>query len=489
MARFIVTMMKKKSYLHPKMLYIASFSELWERFSFYIVEALLIVYLIDIKHLPQDDSYTLLGTYLSNSFILTIIGSYFGQNIIGFRSSVNLGALIMASGYALLLHQNLAFLYHGLALIVVGSAFFKPNMACFVGALYKTQKSADYSAAFNIYYACIMIGVILSTSVSGYILEHFGWDVNFLLASICMLLSFFIFILGNKLFYKNTQNRLTTGLMKSKLFSLRWPITFLVCLILWAFLHLALSYRWIGQLEMLLCGFCLFCYFVYTIYALAAANHSPQNFIACIILLFFSGIYWSILFQIFFSFNLMNKLLFERSFLGVTIPLPVFMGVEAFFVIVFSPLLGKLWLTLDSIDIEIGIFFKYALAFTACALGLITFLTALHTTSTPSFYWIILAYAFIGLGEAILAPTALAMIGQLNPPEKTGLMMSALYVFWGFGTKLSDVLASWSVYPAKLQDPYLIAPFFYHALFDYLKITAVIILLSLIAHRVFKTSR
>ena len=133
----------------PFMLYVASFSELWERFSFYIVEALLVVYLIESKHLSQSYSYELLGTYISNSFILTVVGSYFGQKILGFRGAVNLGALLMSIGYALLLDPNITYLYHGLALIVVGSAFFKPNMACFVGSLYKIKTNARYYAGYN----------------------------------------------------------------------------------------------------------------------------------------------------------------------------------------------------------------------------------------------------------------------------------------------------------------------------------------------------
>lgn len=104
----------------------------------------------------------------------------------------------MSVGYALLLHSELSYLYHGLSLIAFGSALFKPNMACFVGSLYPRKNSPRYQAAYNIYYGAIMLGVILSTSISGYILDYFGWDVNFSLACFCMILALGVFWLGNQ---------------------------------------------------------------------------------------------------------------------------------------------------------------------------------------------------------------------------------------------------------------------------------------------------
>lgn len=465
---------------HPNLLYIASFSELWERFSFYIVEALLIVYLIEWKHLPQSYSYELLGTYIANSFILTVFGAYFGQKIIGFRQAVNLGAFLMSIGYALLLNPSLPYLHHALALIVVGSAFFKPNMACFVGSLYKIKTGARYGAAYNIYYAAIMIGVILSTSISGYVLEYFGWDANFSIASFCMMFAFIVFWIGNQCFHAR-EDATSAGLSKP---FLSWLLTCLVCVLLWWFVQTALYFSAVAYWEMVGCVLLIAGMFGYEFKSLP--HEMRRNFIACIVLLFFSCVYWALLFQLFFSFNIMVKLIVNRHFLEFNLPSPLFMGIESLFVVIFSPLLGALWIKKSEQGQQIGLFSKYTFAFVACSLGMLTLIMSLHFSSTPHFLWIILAYACIGLGEAILAPTALAMIAQLNQPAYFGVMMAALYVFWGFGTKFADVLAQWSIFPSTLNDAAEIAPYFYQATIYYFGISAFMVIIALIGRKIFR---
>jgi POT family proton-dependent oligopeptide transporter len=461
-------------YKHPKMLYIASLSELWERFSFYIVEALLVIYLINAKHLPQSESYQLVGTYIANSFILTVFGGYFGQNIIGFKASVHLGALLMAVGYAFLLTDHVASLSQALSLIVVGSAFFKPNMACFVGALYKAKNSARYAAAYNMYYAAIMVGVILSTSISGYVLHYLGWNSNFILATSAMLLAFIIFWMGNKI----TADRVYSSTELFDLGFLRWPITLTTCSIVWIFICYVLENAVFAQIEFIGCFLILGIVFLHEL----TQTDSKLKFIACLILLCLSGLYWALLFQQFFSFNIMINLLINKEIGYFHLPAPIFMGFESFFVIVFSGLLAR-WGSRK--NIQMNIFNKYTLAFAACFIGLVLLYLALYFYTQPYFTWIILAYAFIGLGEAILAPTALAMIAMLNREKMIGVMMASLYIFWGLGTKMADVFAQWSIVPENVQDPILVNACFRQATLYYSLIAGIVCLLCFLGARLF----
>ena len=471
----------------PSMLYIASFSELWERFSFYIVEALLVVYLIESKHLSQSYSYQLLGTYISNSFIFTVIGSYFGQRIIGFKYAVNLGALLMAIGYACLLSPNLNFLYHGLSLIVVGSAFFKPNMACFVGSLYTIKTDARYYAGYNIYYASIMLGVIFSTSVSGYVLHVFGWDANFSIASICMVLAFSIFWLGYRCFVNTAYN--FTSNVESPV--QQWLLTLCAAVLLWFSMHFFLIHTYAAEAELIVCLLIVVMYLVREIhYLYKSQNKDASNallkFIACIVLLIFSCVYWALLFQLFFSLNLMVKFIIDRQFLGFELPSPLFMGIESIFVVLFSIALTRLWAVLERKKTRMKIFTKYTIAFTACCIGFAMLIISLQITSKPHFIWVITSYAFIGLGEAILAPTALAMIAQLNREHRVALMMAILYVFWGFGTKIADIIAQWSLFPPALTDPNLIAPYFNQAIIYYAAISLGVAILAYLGRYFFR---
>lgn len=440
------------------MLYIASFSELWERFSFYIVEALLVVYLIDSKELSQTYSYQLLGTYISNSFMLTIMGSYFGQNIIGYKNGVHLGAFLMAIGYALLLDPYYEFLYHGLALISIGSAFFKPNMACFVGSLYKIKSGHAYKAAYNLYYGLIMFGIILSTSISGYILETWGWYENFALASTSMCFAFLVFYFGNQL---------KPGIQYTPPLKRHQPIfqialTLSTVLLLWWILNYILIHPQWATYEIILILLTMFFYLVYQYRCLR--QEERKNFLACLVLMFCACIYWSLLFQLFFSLNLLVKLFVNRQFFQIEIPAPFFMGLESAFVILFS-FLFSCWHRKPAA--EPSSFLHFAAAFFACFIGFGVLLLALNTNQKPYFTWICCAYGFIGLGEAILAPTALAMIAQLNKKEHLGMMMAILYVFWGYGTKLADYLAQFSIYPPSLHSASAVLPYFHHGILLY----------------------
>lgn len=470
---------KRHSIHHPGMLYVSSFSELWERFSFYIVEALLVVYLIESKHLSQTYSYQLLGTYIANSFVLTLVGAYFGQNIIGFRSGVNLGAVLMSVGYALLLDPDLEDLHRALALIVVGSAFFKPNMACFVGELYQAKNTPRYNAAYSIYYASIMIGVLLSTSISGYVLDLYGWNVTFMLASISMAFAFVVFWVGNVFIHNHDYSKV--HLLTSPY--LRWSLTCAVCFFLWIFMQIALDNPSVAHGEMVVCVLALFGYFFKEL--LSLSKPFRIRFYACVVLLFLSCIYWALLFQLFFSFNVMIKYIVNRQFFQFELPSPLFMGVESFFVILFSPLLGKLWIEMNQKGRTISLFLKYFLAFLSCSIGLFLLFVSLKISPMPHFLWILCAYLFIGLGEAILAPTALAMIGQLSQDAHIGVMMASLYVFWGLGTKLADFLAQWSVFPATLKEAASIAPYFEHAVAGYFCIAFAAAGLSYLGHKVY----
>ena len=442
---------------HPRMLYFASFSELWERFSFYIVEALLVIYLINSKHLPQAESYQIVGTYIANSFILTVFGAYFGQNILGFRASVYFGGFLMAIGYALLLDIDTKYLTEALALIALGSSFFKPNMACFIGSLYKTKGNARYAAAYNLYYAAIMIGVIISTSISGYVVHYLGWGANFFLAASAMLIACFVFWIGNKITQKQTHLS-TISLLNLGIY--RWPLTLIFCTFIWYVIHFTLLYPILANIEFISVTGILIALFYYE----SRQTNSLPRFLSCLVLLIFSGVFWALLFQQFFSFNMIILNLINRHVGNFFLPAPFFMGLESVFVIIFSSLIGKFTIKQKK---PYDFFTKYAFAFGFCTFSLMVLMIALIMNIRPYFTWIVLSYALLGMGEAILAPTALAMIAPLNREKILGVMMAALYISWGLGTKMADVLAQWSVIPEQTMKFSQMNGIFLHAVTYY----------------------
>jgi POT family proton-dependent oligopeptide transporter len=346
----MTTKCSKNSYTnHPIMLYVASFTEFWEKFSFFIIESLLVVYLLESKHLSQELSYEILGTYLSNLFILTIFGGYFGQSVLGVRNSITLGAIIMSAGCALLLiGSDMSYVYHGLALIVTGGAFFNTNMAYFVGALYKKKSGGRYHQGYSIYYACVEMGFFLSALVTGYVLDYYGWGANFSLASLSLFVGFIVFWVSSKI--KEQPRYLYEDIIKNPI--LKWLLTLVMIGFLWAMMHFLLQNSAAAYYEIYVFIAVIGSYLIKEGYYASAPKRF--NLIACVILMIFVTMYWMILFQIFFSFNLMVSFVINRHLFHLLVPGPFFMGIETMFMIFFSLWLSKIWN-----HFSIGIFTKY----------------------------------------------------------------------------------------------------------------------------------
>ena len=182
---------------HPAGLYILFFAEMWERFCFYGMRTLLVLYMVSEFMYGDDKAYGVYGAYLALVYLSPIAGGYIADSMIGYRWAVTLGGVIIALGEFSLLVVNEQFFYMGLAAIIVGNGFFKPNISTIVGKLYK-DGDPRRDSGFTIFYMGINVGAFISTLVCGYIGERYGWTKGFLLAGIGMLLGLVTFWWGQK---------------------------------------------------------------------------------------------------------------------------------------------------------------------------------------------------------------------------------------------------------------------------------------------------
>lgn len=182
---------------HPKGLLYLFFAELWERFSFYGMRALLVLYMT--KHLLFSDnmSFGIYAAYMSLVYVTPMIGGMVADKIIGFRKAILLGGVLMALGHFVLTFEQPIFFYSSLALIIVGNGFFKPNISSLVGKLYKEgDKRRD--AGFTIFYMGINIGGAVAPLLCAWLAEVYGWHYGFVLAGIGMLVGLLVFRSGIK---------------------------------------------------------------------------------------------------------------------------------------------------------------------------------------------------------------------------------------------------------------------------------------------------
>ncbi|MEO6683896.1 MAG: peptide MFS transporter [Ginsengibacter sp.] len=204
----IENLFKDKVLGHPAGLFILFFTEMWERFSFYGMRILLILFLTAPFlsnnpgwDWPREHALSLIGTYASLLYLTPIVGGWIADKITGYRIAVVIGCVIMTLGHVAMAVETTASIYIGLAFLVIGTGFFKPNITSIISEMYKTQESKK-DGAYTIFYMGVNAGAFFGMMLCGYLGENYGWSYGFGLAGIFMFFGMLQFMLAHKLFGK-----------------------------------------------------------------------------------------------------------------------------------------------------------------------------------------------------------------------------------------------------------------------------------------------
>ncbi|WP_224245892.1 peptide MFS transporter [Hyalangium gracile] len=188
---------------HPKGLYILFFTEMWERFSYYGMRALLVLYLLNYLQFQPEDSSAVYKWYTSLVYLTPLLGGFLADRFLGMRASIILGSALMAVGHFLMAFEPLPFFYSALAFLIIGNGFFKPNMSTMVGKLYRPG-DARRDGAFTIFYMGINLGAFMAPLICGWLRQNMGptpgmgFHYGFAAAGVGMVLGLVIFVLGQK---------------------------------------------------------------------------------------------------------------------------------------------------------------------------------------------------------------------------------------------------------------------------------------------------
>jgi proton-dependent oligopeptide transporter, POT family len=187
---------------HPKALPFLFFSEMWERFGYYLMIGIFLLYLKHVEHgfaMSNSDASDLYGTFIALVFLTPFIGGLLADRYFGYRNSIIAGGLMMGAGYCLMAVHNLPMLYLSMALVIVGNGFFKPNISTLLGNLYSTPEYQHRKdEGYNIFYMGINVGAFICNFFSAAIIIVWGWKYAFVAAGIGMFLGVIIFISGTK---------------------------------------------------------------------------------------------------------------------------------------------------------------------------------------------------------------------------------------------------------------------------------------------------
>lgn len=450
----------------PKILPFFFLTEMWERFGFYTVEALLVLYMTYALQFSDDHAYTILGQFTALVYIMPLFGGYLADKWIGYRFAILLGGILLCAGYASLAIFSYS-LFTGMTLIILGNGLLKPNISTFLGEFYANNDPRRESG-FTLFYVGINLGVLAATAFSGFIREWYGWEACFGVACAGMLLGTLIF-------------RTSFPYLEGKGFSPKKPN-------IRSFAHYLLSSSGVLAL-LLLIGALIYTLFQYPNVteqlltyvgallllsllglALRLSGKERKQMIALTFLVLSSVVYWGLFSEMFFAVNLFtDRLVSHRIWhIDVEVPTVAFISLEAAFIILLGPVLAKCWQGKFAQSRFMSTPYKFAYALLIMGLGLQLLVFAVPNTDIGLILprWMLVFYFLVACSELLLSPIGLAMISELSPKKYSGMMMGVWFLALAYGGQVSGLLAKHASIPDTIRTTAEMLPI-YQSAFQY----------------------
>jgi POT family proton-dependent oligopeptide transporter len=409
----------------PKALRVLFFAETWERFSYYGMRALLVLYMT--KHFGFSDSraYAVYGSYTALVYTTPLIGGMLADRLLGGRKAVVFGGLLMALGHFAMAFDPLFYL--ALALLICGNGFFKPNISAIVGRVYP-EKDAKRDRAFAIFYLGINLGAGASM-VCGLLGESYGWHFGFSLAGFGMLIGLSVFLWGQR-FIGAAADPPDPVKLKEPFFaglSREWLVYLLTVLAVAGSWLLVQNGQILGGLLSIVGVLALGGLMAYLLLFAKPEERSPM-FVA-IVLTIFSAVFWAFFEQAGSSISLFTDRNVDRVVFGKEIAASVFQSVNPAFVLVFTPVFIWLWRRLGAREPTTPLKFGLGVVQLALGFGALWFgASSAKETGLVPLVWLILGYMLQTTGELCLSPVGLSMITKLSPGRIVGVMMGAWFL-------------------------------------------------------------
>src|SRR5215210_432253 len=419
---------------HPKGLYMLFFAEMWERFSYYGMRALLIFYLTQHWLYNDSKSNLIYGAYTSLVYITPVLGGYLADRYLGQRKAVLFGGILLAIGHSMMAVEGVGgqndptinVFWAALAFIIVGSGFLKANISVMVGQLYKlTDVRRD--GAYTIFYMGINVGAALGTILVGYLGQTIGWGYGFGLAGIGMLAGLAVFVLGKKALLGSGEA--PAPLTREKEMTL-YGIGLAAVAVIWALVQ----YQDVIQNLLIVSGLALLGYVLWQAFKLD--KHPRDRIFAILFLIALNPLFWGLFEQAGGSFNLYTDRYVDIG--GV--PASIFQAINPIYIILFAPMFAALWVVLGKRGLEPSAPAKFGLALAQVGLGFLIFVWGARSVgpevATPVIF-VFLLYLLHTTGELCLSPVGLSAMARLAPSFMASLIMGA----WFYMTAVGNFVA------------------------------------------------
>ncbi len=471
--------------LHPKALFILFFAEMWERFSYYGMRALLILYMVSelFKDLSNGEAKIealgIYGSYTAMVYLFPVVGGLLADKVLGYRKAILFGGTLMMAGHFALALEGMVFggnaqlFFLSLAFIIVGNGFFKPNISSFLGDFYGLNDSRK-DGAFTIFYMGVNIGALLASVTCGYLGESadFGWHYGFGLAGIGMLLGLLIFwIYAPKTLGKKGINpaslenfpeiiekdaiRLLEGSKEDREIALKVEsenfkeiknpklkknqiLTYIGSILFIPICSLFLDLSDLVYWGLIIISIGILGYILY-LASKEESKEAGQRLWVIVILFIFHSIFWALFEQAGGSITLFTLENVDRVVLGSEIPTSIFQLLNAFFIMTLAPLFSIMWIKLRANGKEPSTPMKFVLGLAQLAIGfgVIVLAAQFAVEGLVPIVFLIVMYLFHTTGELSLSPVGLSMITKLSPKRMVGFIMGVWFLSISLANKMA----------------------------------------------------
>ena len=427
----------------PPQLYVLFFAEMWERFSYYGMRALLVLYMTREFLFSDDKAYTIYGAYTGLVYATPFIGGIIADRILGRKKAVTLGGILMAFGHFAMAFPGMLAFYGALGLLIVGNGLFKPNISTIVGELYQ-ENDPRRDGGFTIFYMGINLGAFLAPLVCGWLGETYGWHFGFGAAGVGMVFGQLVFSSMRKRLapYGNPPD--PAWLKKPRWLGLNPEIlTYILTVLsvsLFSFLALNEVNTPVIQAILLVLGGIV----VIAMLVMAKEKVERERLYVVLCMIFFSTMFWAFFEQAGSSMNLFTDRNVNRNIFGFDMPTSWGQAFNPAFILIFGVPFSLLWVRLADRKREPSTPFKFMLGIFQLGLGFLVlgFGARLgYSTGQVGMIWLLLAYMLHTTGELCLSPVGLSMVTKLAPVRMVSMVMGGWFLANAFANYMASILA------------------------------------------------
>ncbi|HZH65539.1 MAG TPA: peptide MFS transporter [Flavisolibacter sp.] len=449
----------------PRQLYLLFFTEMWERFSFYGMKALLIAYMTTQLHYDDPKAYAILGSYAALVYTMPMFGGFMADRFIGYQRAVLFGGILMTIGHLVLaLPQDWSFFY-GMAFIICGNGFFKPNISSLVGTLY-SENDPRRDSGFSIFYMGINIGAAIGGFLCAYVGTEINWHYGFGLAGIFMAIGLVVFAVGKKSL-GNKGLPPNEAALRKPVFSFIKPELLIYGGTLLVVPLVVTLFNQYHLMDYIMFGLGMISLIYVLVIGMKLEREAKYKLFAALVMIIFSIVFWAVYEQNAGSMNLLAERNSQMTFLGIDLPeLSVNNFLPPGWVIILTLIVAPLWPWLNRRGKEPSTPLKFALSFMFLGIGFYVFYLGCYAnedTGIVPLWPFVGGYMFIILGELCLSPIGLSMVTKLSPKNVVAMMMGIWFFASAIGEFLAGKIGSLMSVPKEVldkNDPVLSLPYY-----------------------------